>query len=81
MSRPYDLAILGGGTAGLVAAIGAARGGRVRDVLATVHPYPTFSEAASRAAGEYLSARHLTPRNRRPARAGLAALRTLGRLR
>lgn len=49
--------------AGLAAVI--ARDGRVRDVLATVHPYPTFSEAASRAAGEYLSARHLTPRNRR----------------
>ena len=65
--------------AGLGAVI--ARGGRVRDVLATVHPYPTFSEAASRAAGEYLSARHLTARNRRLARAALLPLRALGRLR
>ena len=66
-----------------IAGLGAvvARGGRVRDVLATVHPYPTFSEAASRAAGEYLSARHLTARNRRLARAALAPLQTLGRLR
>jgi len=64
--------------AGLAAVI--ARDGRVRDVLATVHPYPTFSEAASRAAGEYLSARHLTPRTRRLARVALAPLRGLGRL-
>ncbi len=66
-----------------IAGLGAvvARGGRVREVLGTVHPYPTFSEAASRAAGEYLSARHLTARNRRLARAVLAPLRTLARLR
>ena len=58
-----------------------ARGGRVRDILATVHPYPTFSEAAGWAAGEYLTARHLTARNRRLARAALAPLRALARLR
>ncbi len=65
--------------AGLAAVI--ARGGAVRDVFATVHPYPTFSEAAHRAAGEYLSARYVNARNRRLARAVLGALRVAGRSR
>jgi pyruvate/2-oxoglutarate dehydrogenase complex dihydrolipoamide dehydrogenase (E3) component len=64
--------------AGLAAVV--ARGGRVRDVFATIHPYPTFSEAASRAAGEYLGERYVTTRNRRLARSVLAPLRALGRL-
>ncbi|MGI8621985.1 MAG: oxidoreductase, partial [Solirubrobacteraceae bacterium] len=58
-----------------------ARGGRVRDVFATVYPYPTFSEAASRAAGEHLAARYVNARNRRLARAVLGPLRAVARLR
>ncbi|MER7455951.1 NAD(P)/FAD-dependent oxidoreductase [Micromonospora sp. NPDC126480] len=56
-----------------------ARRGRLTDLYATVHPYPTYALAAVDAVGEHLQARLLTPATRRLTRPLLAALRTAAR--
>lgn len=52
-------------------------GGRLRDIGAAVHAYPTFTEGPWRAALEHLRGRYLSPEVRRWTRPMLWALRHL----
>ncbi len=54
-----------------------ARRARLTDLYATVHPYPTFGQAAADAVGELLQQRVLTPATRRLTRPLLAAVRAV----
>jgi pyruvate/2-oxoglutarate dehydrogenase complex dihydrolipoamide dehydrogenase (E3) component len=55
-----------------------AKGERVTDLAATVHPYPTYSEGPARAAEEWWTRRLRNLRTRRLLRLVLAARRALG---
>lgn len=55
-----------------------AAGARIDRISQTVHAYPTFADAAARAADEHLRVRFSTPRTRRLL-APLLAARRLGR--
>lgn len=56
-----------------------ARRARVTDLYGTVHPYPTYGQAAADAVGELLQERLLTPATPRLTRPLLAALRATTR--